>query len=195
MEYIKEYEQYLDTIQNPNSSQSEYEKAKRKVAANFQYFLERGSNPTSLIAYRGRSFGLSETNDFLKLIFSIDKTSQISYGAISFWTTIAKTAVHYASSSGSYNVGQSYKLILATRVPAKFAISTQRYYANMLDLDEFMHRDVNLILPNKKLKVEIASVSAKLDDVDIVYNNKKYPDASLNGKIKVNSIEEFIESV
>jgi hypothetical protein len=194
MEYNTKYEQYLDNILNPNSSEAQYENAKKKVTKNFQYYLERGSNPNSVIAYRGASFGLTESDAFLSLLASIIKTKSVDYNAISFWSTIPKTAVYYAS-AGSYGNGKAFKIVLVTKVPSKSAISTQRYYANMLDLDKSMNRDVNLILPDKRIAVEIASISAIADKGNLVYNNKKYSDAALAGKIKAASLQEFIDSL
>ena len=194
MEYNIKYDQYLDIILNPNSSEAQYESAKKKVEKNFQYFLERGSNPTAVIAYRGASFSLSESDSFLSLLTSAIKAKSIDYTAISFWSVISKTAVYYAS-TGSYGNGKAFKLVLATKVPAKSSISTQRYFANMLDLDESMNRDVNLILPNKRIPVEVASASVVTDDGVLVYNNRKYPDAALDGKYKVASLQELIESI
>lgn len=194
MEYNIKYDQYLDTILNPNSSEAQYESAKKKVEKNFQYFLERGSNPTAVTAYRGASFGLSESDSFLSLLASAIKTKSIDYNAISFWSVIPKTAVYYAS-AGSYGNGKTFKLVLAAKVPAKSSISTQRYFANMLDLDESMNKDVNLILPSKRIPVEVASASVATDEGILAYNSKKYSDAALDGKIKAASLQEFIKLI
>lgn len=194
MEYNIEYDQYLDIILNPNSSEAQYESAKKKVEKNFQYYLKYGTNPTSITAYRGASFGLSESDAFLSLFSSIAKTTSVDYNAISFWSVIPKTAVYYAS-AGSYGNGKAFKIVLATKVPARSSISTQRYYANTLGLDGSMNRDVNLILPNKRILVVVASASVTTDDGVLVYNNRKYSDAALDGKYKVASLRELIESI